>query len=566
MDEGKRFNKIHLSKMLYIFAWIVEGVAVTIGLALSVITAITYFKSAGVADFSDYMNALVGTLPFVIVAIVELTKIPLSGAAYYATSRIWKVVFTFSLLFVAMITFETMLNGLERFFTAQTSGVTDKQRVYVNLMEQISDKQEKKGRLEEVTLEKIEQEYNERRMVIVTDRDKVIGKLEQDRREKKSDKDESLEQMREELKELLQERKEIREDRKNEIERITKKNDWDAKVAINESKADEARINRELDQISIEIADLRKKRAEAYEDATFFTAGAATEKYDQDIAAKEEIVAGLQRQLSELDAFSKSYQLSKEGLREVKQVRSEYDATLGEIDMRIREKRAQIAEVVALNQKDVDLEVARVDDEIERTVQKFKMQEEINLRERDEKVGRFQFYKEELASINDEVDALEERRTEVRKEINAIVEGTQVYRMAQWYSGKDSAADVDKDVVGLVAFIWFGSLSAIVAFTGIILAVASYAITGEKKERRKSTGLFRSVRRYFVHMRRRSKFPKVIEKTVEVTKEVPVDKVVLVDKPVEIIKKQIVHVPLYTNDLELLAEVGSLEGVEKNDG
>jgi hypothetical protein len=34
----------------------------------------------------------------------------------------------------------------------------------------------------------------------------------------------------------------------------------------------------------------------------------------------------------------------------------------------------------------------------------------------------------------------------------------------------------------------------------------------------------------------------------EVVREVPVQKVVLVDKPVEIVKKEIVYVPFYTDD------------------
>jgi hypothetical protein len=38
----------------------------------------------------------------------------------------------------------------------------------------------------------------------------------------------------------------------------------------------------------------------------------------------------------------------------------------------------------------------------------------------------------------------------------------------------------------------------------------------------------------------------------EVVKEVPVDKVVFRDKIVEVLKKEIVHVPLYTNDKELI--------------
>lgn len=39
---------------------------------------------------------------------------------------------------------------------------------------------------------------------------------------------------------------------------------------------------------------------------------------------------------------------------------------------------------------------------------------------------------------------------------------------------------------------------------------------------------------------------------VEVVKEIPVQKVVTTEKPVEIIKKELVHVPFYTNDQNLL--------------
>jgi 5'-3' exonuclease len=37
-----------------------------------------------------------------------------------------------------------------------------------------------------------------------------------------------------------------------------------------------------------------------------------------------------------------------------------------------------------------------------------------------------------------------------------------------------------------------------------------------------------------------------------VIKEVPVDKVVFRDIPVEVVKKEIIHTPIYTNDPDLL--------------
>ena len=61
-----------------------------------------------------------------------------------------------------------------------------------------------------------------------------------------------------------------------------------------------------------------------------------------------------------------------------------------------------------------------------------------------------------------------------------------------------------------------------------------------------------AIRRYFVTARRKPKKIVYKENIKEVVKEVPVQKVVLTEKPVEIIRKQLVHVPMYTNDPALL--------------
>jgi 5'-3' exonuclease len=47
---------------------------------------------------------------------------------------------------------------------------------------------------------------------------------------------------------------------------------------------------------------------------------------------------------------------------------------------------------------------------------------------------------------------------------------------------------------------------------------------------------------------------KVVEvtKIVEIIKEVPVDKVVFQEVPVEVVRKEVIHTPIYTNDPDLL--------------
>ena len=62
----------------------------------------------------------------------------------------------------------------------------------------------------------------------------------------------------------------------------------------------------------------------------------------------------------------------------------------------------------------------------------------------------------------------------------------------------------------------------------------------------------------FISLRKRIREPKIVTKIrikevpKEVIKEIPVDKVVLTEVPVETIKTKIVYEPLYTNDPSLL--------------
>ncbi len=53
-------------------------------------------------------------LPFIVVSLIELTKVPLVKKIYKSTSGVSKLFLSIALLLVALITFETLLTGLER--------------------------------------------------------------------------------------------------------------------------------------------------------------------------------------------------------------------------------------------------------------------------------------------------------------------------------------------------------------------------------------------------------------------------------------------------------------------
>ena len=62
-------------------------------------------------------------LPFLAIAVVEITKIPLALGFYRSKMLRWKTLFLTALLLVMAITFETMFNGLENNFSNLTSRI-----------------------------------------------------------------------------------------------------------------------------------------------------------------------------------------------------------------------------------------------------------------------------------------------------------------------------------------------------------------------------------------------------------------------------------------------------------
>ena len=97
-------------------AWGVEILVAFIGLCVGILII---RGAQGVADVSDLttkgvsLNDLTIGMIFIIVAVVELTKIPLATAVYYSVRLFWRIVFLIALILVNVSTFETIITGFE---------------------------------------------------------------------------------------------------------------------------------------------------------------------------------------------------------------------------------------------------------------------------------------------------------------------------------------------------------------------------------------------------------------------------------------------------------------------
>ena len=98
------------------FAWLVEAVAVAMGLVLAVFAGIEG-SDGGIIAIS------VAVMPFMALSVVELTKIPLVGLAFRVRSIPWRLIAVAALLLVTTATFENFVFGFERGFNERIRSV-----------------------------------------------------------------------------------------------------------------------------------------------------------------------------------------------------------------------------------------------------------------------------------------------------------------------------------------------------------------------------------------------------------------------------------------------------------
>jgi hypothetical protein len=175
-----------------------------------------------------------------------------------------------------------------------------------------------------------------------------------------------------------------------------------------------------------------------------------------------------------------------------------------------------------------------------------------------------------LSRKNDSINKIEEEnlklnsdKEKLTNEIILAYKDTQVYRMAQGIFGADESGIVKPEDVRLFAKLWFGSLALIVSSMGIFLAFGAFILkySGEEFKSLKKRGsgpIGRAFRKTLASRRKKYNSPKIVTKIKEVevdkiVKEtVEVDKVVYQEVPKEVVRKEVIHVPIYTNDPDLI--------------
>lgn len=698
-------DRAKIGKQLLIAAWAVEILAASIGLLIATLIVVSTYSTIGKSGVdqdniaSGMMSAFLGGLPFVMVAAIELTKIPLATAYFHSENRLWKWLLALGLLLLMIITFETMLNGFERNFTQRTY-VIKEHRKSIQLVEaNITNSKTNIAELRSMTSESNRAEFTKEMNSLeesqareIADVDKQIeqakvqysGRGAQTIAEQKSEiNDEilaldrehqaSLSILNEEFSARTKETNASVEARRNAIKddikstektlanlrqteqkelsaiKDTKSNsntlerqiknieaDFDKRRNAAESGVNQARKEL-LDQIKTDEDNLRNIinerdiKIEKENDDRPFTSketirAEITAQYLPQVSPIRERLSALNRKLSETDLPSALNKLNREkdeeiqrardnfadennrGVSERDKIRQKYNTERNNKQNRLENLRNQLANLTpqAANKNLSDEKSEKVSNLVKKhksdrkqlIVERDKLSEKLALalRKGQDKAKpvldrlstqretikskykplkelanfRYQERQKELTSREAKVGSLEkkllgleEKRIKLRDKISREAEDSQIYRVAALWTGKDSPADVTNDELRLISLIWFGSLAAITAWTGTLLAFGGLAVQYGRRSRESSIkkgalSVLLGIRRLIITQRKLKLSPreKIVEKEVqiphEVIKEVPVDKVVFKEVPKEVVRRELVYVPFLTNDLEQL--------------
>ena len=552
-------------KFLIRMAWAIEIMVAVIGVCIGLIMIFGSKQVDGeqiqtAADLAKYnvtLNDFTIGLIFLIVAVVELTKIPLATAVYYSVRVFWKVVFLIALILVNVSTFETIVTGFERINNERTK-IVDKLIV----------------------------DYNSVKIQIQNINDNV-----------------EVNNVNDEIKTLIERRTKINE----EIGKITL-NSQKQIQSVKESGANQDSIA----QLKSEIIDLDKKinklldantQLSSQKDSKFIGSNkksidATIKQNDQRIVSYESernrkslelqslIQVSNKDNEGEINLINQSKDNQLTSLLEEKELLDKEIKVLEEEKFKYQENDKNKAQrLIDLKDKKNEL-IAKIDElapdnQVFRVATWLKGWFEVDYNKEIEKINMkiFELEQQKIDTITergwfDKIFSIFNKNSNLdNKAIDRQISSLQIQlkdfeykaEMAVNTVNESVYADLPRGAITAAFWLWFGVLSFIISVTGTMLAFASLVLLDPRLHviRNKKTAYWKGVSlrlsKFFVLLNKfiwgrikrfRDPNVKIVEKEVEVEKIVI--KEVEVPKEIETLRKEMVYVPLPTDDEELL--------------
>jgi len=584
-------NKTY-GKRLVSIAWTIEIIAASIGLFIgisSAMSSISYYQDLEGSDAmigSTFTNTFIGAAPFIIIAAVELTKIPLALGFYRTKRLVWRLLFLVTLLMLVFVTFETMFNGLERNFSALESKIQEPRRQFQEQNSKLNNINQSLGEVNSRTVEQLDIDYQ---LKINEASEESRGRV----RELSDSREQDNQDTNKNIKALLEGFAAVADARgtQQKVERIRADIEKKENDAIALIEAENQNTNSQLEALDIAIQKIEDNMTTELLNSGVFGRGAirssAEEKTKQRLNEKQKLIEA--KAINILKIQESRDVFVKDKRNELKTADNELTQAQGRdsggIDKNLSSLRAQID---ASNKYWGGL-----------------IEDQNNLL--DKRIINLEKEREDLKSIQrareKSIPELESQRFTTRQEIvslenqiNAAARENNIYRITGRFYDHESAADIKVEELKVVTSIWFGSIAFIAAVVGAVLALAGFVlqdpesykpILHKKRPFRNAlrgllirlrkfyatrrTGVLRTtLRALLVDIRRWFRAPKIKYKEIkvphEVIKEVPgPERVVYTEVPKEIIKNEIVYVPLYSVEEGTVVKEKTINPKKDND-
>lgn len=469
LSNHKLFN---IGVRLVKFAWVVEILAVSIGFLISIIVSFSVYAELDKMDrtlnFGDYSSILVAALPFVLVAVVEASKIPVATAMMYAKHTSWRILFFIGLVLLASITFETMLNGFERNFSGLNIAIDDKKNASLLLQGKIDDFDRRKKDIDIIDPLEVDNNYQNS---IQNANSAYYQTLEKEREyinrqiTKLSSDNEAIRGYQTEITELNQKEREIYDAWDVERSALQKRLRGLLNSYVAGSENDKEKLQRELDKLKAEMQ-------QEMDDANFFTRPTVEKKYRQLITEKENRLYTVADRTIGDDALAKQTKSEQQLQDQLQVLGQDYQKR---IDLG-RQRMAYLEEQILSQTKGLeekrDSYRTNYDKVAQQAAQNRNGTVSRSASEKDSQLAQYDEIQIEVRAIDNQIYGLKQEQTLLKNDINRLVNSNQIYRLAAYVSNKEQAIDVPKSTVGLVALVWFASLAFISAVTGVFLAIA----------------------------------------------------------------------------------------------
>lgn len=460
------------ARLLITLAWTVEVIAVLIGLTISIVVAVSAYSSfaseGDVGLLEGSSSILVAALPFVLIAVVEICKIPLTFAFMAVRNRLWRGMFLTFVLFLCLITFETMLNGFERNFSNLNRAIDTRKNNIESAEQAVGLLENRRAYVVKFTEEDLITELDAEQVVIDGQFNDAAVKIDRNTREVLSNIDYGFQdELTEEIARLELVRDNYYDDWREETEAVEERFSTLLLQNIGGSASERDRLLAELDT-------LKREFDQAMATANFFNRSQREQKYRGLIREKEQQLSVITTGYLGGDALEKQSTMEAQLKQQMDFVNSKYTRRIDEIDTRVAELKTEIETRLAANAELETSVVSKASSDKARFA-RIRAEQITELKAyEDGKRAELEIIAERAFTIDEEIFTLRNGQRSLQSEINHLINQNQIYRLAMYFTGKESATDVERRSVGVVALLWFGSLSLIAAVCGVMLALAGF--------------------------------------------------------------------------------------------